>query len=140
MLHGSAQATGSALVPGTAIREHTRIGYDEMAMLLEKMVEVGWVGRVQDELPARARWGSGAREGVDNWVLLAEPGGIRLADVYRLFVFDAAGADGVTRNEPVLVVPDTALSLDTAALARQVETAVEQGLDETLAAHFGQAA
>jgi membrane protein len=35
--------------------------------------------------------------------------------------------------EPALASP---LALDTAALARQVETAVERGLDQTLAEHF----
>ncbi|SFC79018.1 YihY family inner membrane protein [Massilia yuzhufengensis] len=128
VLHGSSQATGTALVSSAAIRAHTRIGYDEMTMLLEKMVTAGWVGRVQDDVPAGVRWGRGARESVDNWVLLADPGTVRLADVYRLFVFDASGAD-----EPV---PATPLALDTAALAKQVESAVEQGLEQTLAEHF----
>ncbi|NNG25427.1 YihY family inner membrane protein [Telluria aromaticivorans] len=140
VLHGSSQATGTALVPGSAIRIHTRIGYDEMTMLLEKMVDAGWVGRVQDELPRHSRWGIGGHANIDSWVLLVDPGTIRLADVYRLFVFDAAGADGVSRNEPVLAVPDTPLALDTAALARQVEGAVEQGLEQTLADHFGERA
>lgn len=129
VLHGGSQLTGTALVSSAAIRAHTRIGYDEMSMLLEKMLAAGWVGRVQDELPARARWGRGARENVDNWVLLADPGKIRLADVYRLFVFDAGNTD-----EPL---PATPLALDTAALARQVEAAVEGGLEQSLAGHFG---
>ncbi|RZA33702.1 MAG: YihY family inner membrane protein [Lysobacteraceae bacterium] len=131
VLHGSPHATGTALVASAAIRANTRIGYDEMAMLLEKMVAAGWVGRVQDELPARARWGRAGintREGADNWVLLADPGKLRLADVYRLFVFDAGNTD-----EPL---PATPLALDTAALAGQVETAVEEGLQQTLDAHF----
>ena len=89
MLYGHAGLSGTSLVSSAAIRAHTRIGYDEMSMLLEKMVAAGWVGRVQDELPARARWGRGARENGENWVLLADPGKLRLADVYRLFVFDA---------------------------------------------------
>ncbi len=128
VLHGSTALTGTSLVSSAAIRAHTRIGYDEMGMLLEKMVAAGWVGRVQDELPARTRWGRGVRENVDNWVLLVDPDSIRLADVYRLFVFDAGGAE-----EPA---PGTPLALDTAALARRVEAAVEGGLEQTLAAHF----
>jgi membrane protein len=131
VLHGSSQLTGTSLVSNAAIRAHTRIGYDEMSMLLEKMVAAGWVGRVQDELPARARWGRGARENVENWVLLADPGKIKLADVYRLFVFDAGETDAP--------VPATPLALDTAALARQVEAAVEDGLEQSLAAHFAAA-
>ncbi|MFN3790421.1 YihY family inner membrane protein [Massilia sp.] len=131
VLHGSAALTGTALVPGAAIRTHTRIGYDEMSMLLEKMVAAGWVGRVQDELPPGARWGRATPEQADNWVLLADPGKLRLADVYRLFVFDAPQA-----AEPA---PATPLALDTAALARQVEAAVEGGLEQSLAAHFAAA-
>ncbi|MGH8854850.1 MAG: YihY family inner membrane protein, partial [Telluria sp.] len=83
VLHGNARETGTALVSAAAIRAHTRIGYDEMGMLLAKMEAAGWVGRVQDELPAGARWGRGARQGVDSWVLLVDPAKLRLADVYR---------------------------------------------------------
>ena len=137
VLHGSSQVTGTALVSSATIRAHTRIGYDEMGMLLEKMVAAGWVGRVQEEVSARTRWGRGARENADNWVLLVDPAKLRLADVYRLFVFDHSGAELVNRDEPA---PDTPLSVDTAALARQVESAVEQGLEQTLAEHFGQPA
>ncbi|WP_020652069.1 YihY family inner membrane protein [Massilia niastensis] len=133
VLHCSSQVTGTALVSSATIRAHTRIGYDEMTMLLEKMVAAGWVGRVHDELAAHARWGQGAREGADCWVLLVDPATVRLADVYRLFVFDSAGAEVVRRDEPVI---DTPLALDTASLARQVEGAVEQGLEQTLAEHF----
>ena len=133
MLYGSSQVTGTALVSSATIRAHTRIGYDEMGMLLEKMVAAGWVGRVQDDLSARMRWGRGVRENADNWVLLTDPSKLRVADVYRLFVFDHSGADVVKRDEPQ---PDTPLAVDTAQLARQVENAVEQGLDQTLDAHF----
>lgn len=131
VLHGNARETGTALVSAAAIRAHTRIGYDEMGMLLAKMEAAGWVGRVQDELPAGARWGRGARQGVDSWVLLVDPAKLRLADVYRLFVFDAGDGD-----EPA---PATPLALDSAELARRVESAVEQGLEQTLAEHFAQA-
>ncbi|MFC0251798.1 YihY family inner membrane protein [Massilia consociata] len=140
VLAGSAHATGTALVSSAAIRAHTRIGYDEMRMLVEKMVAAGWVGRVQDELPSRKRWGRGAREDAEHWVLLADPEKILLADVYRLFVFDAAGADGIAHAGDPAATPATPLALDTASLARQVEAAVEQGLGQTLAEHFGRAA
>jgi len=135
VLHGSARLSGSALVSSGTIRAHTRIGYDEMGKLLEKMVGAGWVGRVQDEAPARVAWRRNRRGNVENWVLLADPESLRLADVYRLFVFDCAAAEAVQREEDAS--PATALSLDTAALARQVEEAVEAGLDQTLAEHFG---
>ncbi|QOY96648.1 YihY family inner membrane protein [Massilia sp. UMI-21] len=132
VLHDSMQLTGSALVPSAAIQAHTRIGHDEMTMLLEKMVAAGWAGMVQDELPARARWGRGGRGSGENWVLLADPGRLTLADVYRLFVFDAGAAGEAA--------PATPLALDAATLARQVEAAVEGGLGQTLAEHFASAA
>jgi membrane protein len=137
VLHGGAQLTGSALVPSSQIRAHTRIGYDEMTQLLGQMVAAGWVGRVQAETAAQARWGRGTREGADNWVLLVDPALIRLADVYRLFVFGGFDADTLPGAEPV---PATPLALDTVALARQVEAAVEGGLDQTLAEHLGRPA
>jgi membrane protein len=134
VLYGGAGVTGTALVSSAAIRAHTRIGYDEMTTLLEQMLAVGWVGRVQDDVSARARWGVGVRESADNWVLLVDPGKIRLSDVYRVFVFGGAGGEAAPGAEPVVASP---LALDTAALARQVEVAVERGLDQTLVEHFG---
>jgi membrane protein len=134
VLYGGAGVTGTALVSSAAIRAHTRIGYDEMTMLLEQMLAIGWVGRVQNDVTARARWGIGVRESADNWVLLVDPGKIRLSDVYRLFVFGGAGGETVLGGEPVPVSP---LALDTTSLARQVEAAVERGLEQTLVEHFG---
>jgi membrane protein len=134
VLYGGAGVTGTALVSSAAIRAHTRIGYDEMTMLLEQMLAIGWVGRVQNDVSARARWGIGARESADNWVLLVDPGKIRLSDVYRLFVFGGAGGETAHGAAPVPVSP---LALDAATLARQVETAVERGLEQTLVEHFG---
>lgn len=138
VLHGAAATTGTALATGAQIRAHTRIGYDEMTLLLEQMVAAGWVGRVHVEETVKAIWGRGARQGGDGWVLLVDPGLIRLSDVYRLFVFGGAGvegppAPGAASGETTQVSP---LALDTAALARRVEAAVERGLDQTLAAHF----
>jgi membrane protein len=141
VLHGGARLSGSALVSSSQIRAHTRIGYDEMGDLLERMVAEGWVGRVQADVTIQARWGW-AREGSDCWVLLVDPALIRLADVYRLFVFGGLGADNVP-GAALLVGAElpapTPLSLDTVALARRVETAVEAGLEQTLAAHFAAA-
>jgi membrane protein len=141
VLHGGARLSGSALVSSSQIRAHTRIGYDEMGDLLERMVAEGWVGRVQADVTIQARWGW-AREGSDCWVLLVDPALIRLADVYRLFVFGGLGADNVP-GAALLVGAElpapTPLTLDTVALARRVETAVEAGLEQTLAAHFAAA-
>lgn len=135
VLHGASRLTGTTLVSSAAIRAHTRIGYEEMTMLLQQMVAAGWVGRVQNDLSARDRWGKGVRESADNWVLLLDPDALKLADVYRLFVFGAEKVESLAAG-----APDTALAsplaLDTMNLARQVEQAVEAGLDQTLAAHF----
>lgn len=134
VLHGGAQVRDSALVPSAAIRAHTRIGYEEMTSLLDRMVAVGWVGRVQAEVKHRSRWGKRVRESDDNWVLLINPAKLRLAEVYRLFVFGGTTVDDGVAQELDAGSP---IMLNTVALARQVEMAVEQGLDETLAEHFG---
>lgn len=136
VLHGSAQSNDTALVSSAAIRAHTRFGYDEMTTLLEKMLRVGWVGRVQDEVTTRSRWGKRAREGADNWILLVNVHKLRLSDVYRLFVFSGTAVDAAKALDLDAGSP---LTLDTSALARQVEEAVEGGLHQTLAEHFGSA-
>jgi membrane protein len=133
VLHGGTRLTGTAMVSSAQIRSCTRIGYDEMTDLLERMVAAGWVGRVQVEAQDPLRWGKGARPGTDCWVLLADPRLVRLADVYRLFVFGNIGSEA----GPPADGTQSPLALDTAALARQVEASVERGLDETLADHFG---
>jgi membrane protein len=105
----------SAVVDAAMIRAGTRFGFDESESLLQTMLDAGWVGRIKAESPKRMQFGKRITEGLDRWTLLANPDQLRLADVYRLFVFSASG---------------------NAALARQVEGAVEQGLNQTLAAHF----
>lgn len=134
VLHGKAQVSDSALVSSASIRAHTRIGYDEMTALLDRMVTIGWVGRVQADVAARSRWGKRMRESDDNWVLLINPDKLRLADVYRLFVF---GGTSVDVGAAVDLYRTSPMTLDTSALARQAELAVEQGLEQTLAEHFG---
>ncbi|MGJ9416263.1 YihY family inner membrane protein [Massilia sp. CMS3.1] len=133
VLHGGAHATGSAQVASSAIRAHTRIGYDELGLLLEQMAGAGWVGRVQPDAPLQGGWGSAARAGSDNWVLLADLDALRVADVYRLFVFGGAHAALAPNAQQVA---GSVLSLDTGALARQVETAVAQGLDQPISGYF----
>ena len=133
VLHGSTQMNETALVSSASIRAHTRFGYDEMTMLLERMLSGGWVGRVQDDATRRSRWGKGVVENADHWVLLANVNKLRLADVYRLFVFNGVAVDAA---KPLDLDQDSPMTLDTSALARQVELAVEGGLDQTLAVHF----
>jgi len=132
-LYGGARLSDTALVSSAAIRAHTRIGYDEMSTLLEQMVRVGWVGRVHADVSARSRWGKRVRESDHNWVLLIHPEKLRVAEVYRLFVFGGTALNvGVAPD----LEPCSPMSLDLGALARQVEIAVERGLEQTLAQHF----
>jgi membrane protein len=130
---------GSALVGAGDIRSATRLGFDEMEILLEKMLAQGWVGRVNVEAPLRVQWGKSVSEGSDHWVLLANMQQLTLADVYRLFVFG-----GVPINVGIGSGPgygfDGELDIEAgragALLARQVEIAVEQGLGVSLAQHL----
>jgi membrane protein len=110
-IEGSSAAVGAA-----QIRSATRLGFDESESLLQQMLEVGWVGCVQTEMPTRTQWGRKVRVSIDGWILLANPEVLKLAEIYRLFVCN--------------------LAADKAALARQVEAAIEQGLEQTLAAYF----
>lgn len=118
VLHEARSSKATAAVDAHAIRAQTRLGFDESEALLEKMLDAGWVGRIKAEMPKRKQLGKPSSEGRDTWTLLANPEQLRLADVYRLFVFNTAG---------------------NAKLAKQAETAVERGLNETLSDHFNQA-
>lgn len=137
VLHGSAQVNDSALVTSATIRAHTRFGYDEMTMLLERMLAEGWVGRVQAEPSLKTKWRKRTRENADNWVLLVNVNKVRLSDVYRVFVFGGAALEEARTYDLDAASP---MTLDTTALARQVELAVEGGLNQTLAEHFARGA
>ncbi|MCE3606297.1 YihY family inner membrane protein [Massilia sp. P8910] len=139
VLHGCAQVSDTALVSSAAIRAHTRIGYDEMTTLLEQMLAVGWVGRVQANVTTRSRWGKRAIESAENWVLLVNVDKLRLADVYRLFVFGRTAIDAavaIDLDKDAELDDNSPMTLDGSALARQVECAVEEGLNQTLAQRF----
>ncbi len=114
VLH-QARAGAGAAVDARTIRASTRLGFDESESLLQKMLDAGWVGRIKANTPKRIQFGKRVADGLDTWALLANPEQLKLADVYRLFVFNVAG---------------------NAALAKEVENAVERGLDQTLASHF----
>lgn len=108
-----------AAVDINTLRAKTRFGLDEIDGLLEKMLEIGWVGKLIAESPSnnKRRWIKRKDEGTDRWVLLANPLQLKLADVYRLFVFDTDGRD---------------------PLVRQVKTLIEEGLQQSLQEHFAQ--
>jgi membrane protein len=136
VLHVACKCGDTALVSSGHIRERTRLGFDEMDNLLERMLAEGWVGRVAVPAPKRVQWGKRVSDGADHWVILANMDKLTLADVYRLFVFAGmpvnAGvvADGDDER-------DQRAAREAALLAREVETAVETGLGKTLAAQFG---
>lgn len=138
VLYGACHSGDSALVSSGTIRGSTRLGFEEMDTLLEKMVAAGWVGRVNVEAAVRVQWGKRVTEGSDHWVLLGNVNRITLADVYRLFVFGGmpvnAGYPAGSTDER-----DQIASENAARLAGQVESAVEQGLGQTLAQHFSEA-
>ncbi|KQV59329.1 MULTISPECIES: YihY family inner membrane protein [unclassified Duganella] len=138
VLHEAREQGDNAAVSSAEIRGRTRLGFDEMDALLEKMLAPGWVAKVKIAPPPRVQFGKRVSEGADNWVLLANVHKITVADVYRLFVFG-----GMSLNAGVLADSDDEMdrqaSHNAATLARQVETAVESGLGSTLAVHFGAA-
>jgi membrane protein len=136
VLHVASECGDTALVSAGAIRARTRLGFDEMDNLLERMMAEGWVGRVPVAPPSRVQLGKRVSDGADHWVILANVDKLTLADVYRLFVFAGqpvnAGVVADTDDER-----DLQAARDAAMLAREVETAVETGLGKTLADHFG---
>lgn len=115
VLHDARERGGSAAVDAPTLRQTTRLGFDESESLLEKMLEAGWVGRVKAAAPKRVPWGRRIGEGLDQWSLLANPQQLRVADVYRLFVFNPSG-------NPLL--------------AERIESVIEQGLSQSLAGYF----
>ena len=115
VLHEARASGDSAAVDAATVRRRTRLGFDESENLLQKMLELSWVGRIKADASKRMPWKKRNADGMDRWALLANPERLKLADVYRCFVFDGSG---------------------NTSLARRVETAVEQGLDQSLADYF----
>jgi membrane protein len=96
------------------IRAELRSGFSDSETLLEQLRAEGWIARAQG--PA----------GEPRWVLMAEPGALRVADVFYRFAFDPVMA----RRK--LDADDTALDHGVARVAALIET----GLDVTLAEAF----
>jgi membrane protein len=105
----------SAAIDAGMIRVETRLGFDESESLLQTMLDAGWVARIKVDVPKRFNWGKRITEGMDCWTLLVNPTRLKVSDVYRLFVFNVA---------------------DNMPLARDVESAIERGLNQTLDARF----
>lgn len=84
----AARAEGSnAAVDTGTLRAITRLGYEELESLLERMVEAGWVGRMAPTKRRRVQFGKRVNEGRERWTLLANPEQLAVADVFRLFAF-----------------------------------------------------
>jgi len=77
---------GTADVDALRLREFTRLGFEESERLLQRMLDVGWVGRVKSEMTKSWRLSRKHRK-QDRWVLLANPEKLTVADVYQLFAF-----------------------------------------------------
>ncbi|NEX61611.1 YihY family inner membrane protein [Noviherbaspirillum galbum] len=115
VLYDARESGARSAVDAASIRSTTRLGFDESESLLQRMRDAGWVGRIKGEVTRRVQFGKRITDGRDSWTLLANPGQLRLSDVYRLFVFTPvadAGASGI------------------------VADAVEQGLEQTLSDYF----
>ena len=110
-------ANTSATVSVNTLRMETSLGIDEIEGLLERMAEAGWVARVNIETRViRSRfWLRKNEAGSELWIMMFNPASLRLADIYRLFVFDA------TAKSP---------------LARLVDKSIEEGLHQSLQQYF----
>ncbi len=105
----------SGAVDALRLRERTRLGFEESERLLQRMLNVGWVGRIRAERSSGWRFGRRTRLKQDRWVLLANPDKLTVAEVYHLFAFAPA--------------PQS-------PLARQVEGVIALGLSSPIAAFF----
>ncbi len=70
-----------------SIRSKTHLGFDESEFLLHRMLEAGWVGRVEAVRSIASSWLQLARGEHDHWTLLINPNKLKVADVVRLFAF-----------------------------------------------------
>ncbi|MGS0743300.1 YihY family inner membrane protein [Glaciimonas sp. GG7] len=124
VLHQARATDDSAAVSAMQIRRATRLGFDESEHLLQQMLEVGWVGRINTgaKLRKRIRWNRRALSDTDQWTLLVNPESLKLAEIYRLFVFNTA-------SDVITVSP----------VAKQVEEAIEVGLDQSLGRYLASA-
>ncbi|AZP13985.1 YihY family inner membrane protein [Undibacterium parvum] len=111
--------SGGASVDLASIRIQTRFGLDEIEGLLAQMLEADWVAKVTADHTAKSQrpWWNKMDAGTDRWIFTADPGSLKLSDVYRLFVFDIA---------------------DASSLRNLVSRVIDQGLSENLAAYFSE--
>ena len=97
-----------------SIRSKTRLGFDEAESLLQRLLEAGWVGRVEVIKNKASRWLQFARGEHDHWSLLINPNKLAVADVMKLFTFSESSH----------------------ALGREINQLLDRGLSLSLADYF----
>jgi membrane protein len=97
-----------------SIRSKTRLGFDEAESLLQRLLEAGWVGRVEVVKNKASRWLQLARGEHDHWTLLINPNKLVVADVMKLFAFSESSH----------------------ALGREINQLLDRGLSLSLANYF----
>ena len=97
-----------------SIRSKTRLGFDEAESLLQRLLEAGWVGRVEVVKNKASRWLQFARGEHDHWSLLITPNKLAVADVMKLFTFSESSH----------------------ALGREINQLLDRGLSLSLADYF----
>jgi membrane protein len=97
-----------------SIRSKTRLGFDEAESLLQRLLEAGWVGRVEVVKNKASRWLQFARGEHDHWSLLINPNKLAVADVMKLFAFSESSH----------------------ALGREINQLLDRGLSLSLADYF----
>jgi len=97
-----------------SIRSKTRLGFDEAESLLQRLLEAGWVGRVEVVKNKASRWLQLARGEHDHWTLLINPNKLVVGDVMKLFAFSESSH----------------------ALGREINQLLDRGLSLSLADYF----
>ncbi|MBI3284508.1 MAG: YihY family inner membrane protein [Burkholderiales bacterium] len=117
VLVAARNAPRGGAVSVAVIRAQTRFGLDEIDGLLERMLDAGWVARVVSDVPGAAKrtWWRKHNTGAEHWMMLANPASLKVADIYRRFVFDASRGGH---------------------LAALVDQAIDAGLHDTLQDYF----
>ncbi len=108
-----------AAVDALRLRELTHLGFEESESLLQRMHEVGWVGRIRPQRTSGFQLRRKAQARLERWTLLINPARLTLADVYQRFAF----------------TPDS-----NSPLAQQVAHTITRDLSTTLADYFTAAA
>ncbi|MQR01681.1 YihY family inner membrane protein [Glaciimonas soli] len=120
ILYTARTSDATAAVSASQIRRATRLGFDELENLLQQMLDAGWVGRIRAETGKRKlRWNQRIDASMDRWALMVNPDNLKLAEIYRLFVFNTATD-----------------STEVSPLAKQVEEVIESGLEQSLREYF----